>query len=184
MPKIIRETPTEFFQSLLRDALHREGVAVGPITEFYIVQLLASEVTEGHHPEEILAEAFVLALEASPRDRIRKFRSVGDRALVFSGLWWERDCRPRRPPHTEYYLQLGSMAYRVIGGAPFDEMASKFEGIVDTLARVSTDTLVKSSSDVLRLYGVWQETQNRFAARALAAQGVIVPSVPASAPSP
>jgi hypothetical protein len=176
MQKIIHETPMEFFRSLLGDALQQERVTVAPITEFYIVQLLAGEVSDGHHPTEILADTFAGALTSPPRERIRILRSVGDRALVFSGLWWERDRRPRRPAHVAYYVQLGSMAYRIIGGSPFDEMASKFEGIVDTLARVSTDVLVTSSSDVLRIYLMWQETQSRLAARALAARGVSVPS--------
>ncbi len=166
----------EFFRSLLGDALQRERVKVAPITEFYIVQLLAREVSDGHHPTEILADPFAGALSASPRERVSALRSVGDRALVFSGLWWERDSRPRRPAHVAYYVQLGSIAYRTIGGSPFEEMASKFEGIVDTLARVSTDVLVTSSSDILRIYCMWQETQSKFAARALAARGVSVPT--------
>ena len=173
--RISHELPSDFFQKNLTRALQQDQVSIEPYTEYYVVQLLTTEVVGSHSHDETLGEVFAHALRARPGERIRLLRRVGDCALVVGGLWWERSFRPRRPPHIEYYTQLGSMAYRTIGGAPFDEMASKFQSIASALARMSTDTRLVTSNDLFRLYILWSQTHHEFAARALAQRGLIPP---------
>jgi|GEM_PF-6144337 len=174
MKHISQESPSDFFQKNLMQALGRDGVSIEPFTEYYVVQLLTTEIASVHQRGETLGDVFARALSARASERIRMLRRVGDCALVFGGLWWEQSYRPRRPQHIQYYMQLGSMAYRSIGGTPFDEMASKFEPITAALARMSSDTRLTLPSDLLRLYVLWIETRSEFAARVLADRGLIL----------
>jgi len=183
MAIIIRDTPTEFFRAALAEAMARERVSVESFTEYYLVRLLVGEVSNGHHPSETLGDVFANALGAKPAERQRLLRWVGDRALVFTGLWWEHGFRPRRVSHARFHIDVGTAAYRTIGGVPFEEMASKFEGIVDALARLGADTSLLSAQDVVRLYLLWEETRSAYAARILAERGLIPQRQNAGSPS-
>lgn len=110
-------------------------------------------------------------------------REVGDMALIFSGLWWEHQFRPLRPSHAKFHIDLGRMAYRSVGGVPFDELAANIGGIVDALIQLGTDHSLTTARDVLRLYLLWSDTHSPHAARALAAQGLLVMPFRAQTPS-
>jgi len=182
MPYIISETAMEFFHGALTDAFSREGVSVTPLSEFYVVRLLAGEKARTVHPADALHAKFAQAISEPPATRDELFRDVGDRALLATGLWWEYDFRRRRAPRAAALIQLGSSAYWTIGAEPFEELAAKFEGVVYALARLGSDATLASCRDVLRLYDLWERTASPHAARALARYGVI-PVASVSAPS-
>ena len=182
MSHIVGETPMEFFREALQEALQREGVTVDVTSEYYLVKLLVSQIDEGFHPDETLGDRFAIAIHAKPIDRMQIFRAVGDRALINCGLWWEHQYRPRRPSYAQYHMQLGKVAYRGVGGEPFDEIAEKFEGLVDALIRFGTKASLATARDILRLYTLWEETRSAHAASALAERGVYV--VRGSSPTP
>jgi hypothetical protein len=183
MPAIIGESPMEYFRIALAEAMARERVSVETFTEYYIVQLLVGEIDRGHHPTETLGDSFVKALAAKPADRQRMLRWVGDRALLFNGLWWEHNFRPRRISHLRFHRDVGMAAYRNLGGVPFEEMSLKFEGIVDALARLGTDASLATARDLVRLFLLWQETHSAYAARVLAERGLIPIAAKDSVPS-
>lgn len=173
MPDIIRETPMEFFHAALTDALAHENVRVTPLSEFYVVRLLAGEKVQNSHPTDSLHDLFAQAIAETPARRDEMFRDVGDRALLISGLWWEHDLRPRRAPKSAALMQLGSSAYWTIGAEPFEELSQKFEGVVFALARLGVDATICSTRDLLRLYDAWERTKSPLAARVLAHRGLI-----------
>lgn len=172
VPEISALSLEEFFRDAVVDAMSRERVSVEPYTEHYVIQLLVRETRDGHHPMETLSDEYVRALSARTADRRRLFQSIGDRALVFSGFWWNYEFRPRRLSNAEFHLQLGRRAYGHIGGQPFDEMALKFDRLADALARLATNAFLVTPRDIARLYRLWDETYSRYAARALAERGL------------
>lgn len=180
---VILSSPVEFFRDALEDAMEKEHVSVSVFARHYVVRLLVRQVEQGYHPDETLSDRFALALASGPADRNRILAEVGDKALVFSGLWWEHQYRPHRPSHATFHIELGRHAYRTVGGVPFDELASNIGGVVDALIRLGTDHSMKTARDVLRMYLLWQETHSRHAARALLAQGVMIMPSPTQTPS-
>jgi hypothetical protein len=183
MSSVSCETPMEFFRDALGEAMANERLTVEPFTEYYLVQLLADVVEGSWHPTETLGDVYVRAQAMKPVDRRRTLRSIGDRALVFSGLWWEHNFRPLRPSHAKYHVELGRLAYREIGGVPFDEIAQKFDGIVDALVRLGTDASLRTARDLLRLYLIWQETGSGYAARVLVRNGLVPSASKSGTPS-
>lgn len=172
--EIIHTRPEVFFREALEEAMQKESVVVSPSAHAYVVSVLVRQVHDGYHPDETLGDRFARALSATHFDRIRTLRDVGDRALIASGLWWERQYRPLRMSHATFHMDIGRRAYESIGGDPFEELSENIEGLVDALIRLGTDHSLKTARDVLRLYMLWQETRSRHAARALAGRGVMV----------
>jgi hypothetical protein len=168
------ESAAAFFSRALGEALSIEHVEVSGLTHSYVVHVLVREVRDGHHPDETLADRFVLAGQAPSVERTDRYRSVGDAALMLSGLWWERAAHRRGWPEIRYAAALGSRSYRAIGGEPYDEMSEKFEGLVSALVRFGTAQSLATARDVLRLYQLWHQTRSRCAAEALADHGVFV----------
>lgn len=181
--RIIAGTPLEFFRNALTDALARERVSVTPPAEYYVVHLLVRQIDQGVHPDETLGDRFARAHHEAPAVRVQQLRAVGDSALVFCGLWWEHQYRPLRPSYATYHMDLGRVAYRNIGGQPFDELAAKFSALVDALIRLGTEHSLATARDIVRLYTLWQETDSRYAARALADLGLVPVRTHDSAPS-
>lgn len=167
-------TLEEFFQTALAEAIERERVRITDAVRQYVVLLLARQ---DYHPGEALGIRFAHALDAvvdqvSKVSVMQELQDIGDRALIASGLWWEREFRPRRVSNLGVHRAIGQQAYRMLGEDPFSELAEKFEGIVDVLMRLSTDRFSKSAPDILRLYAIWEETGSGYAARALAKYGI------------
>lgn len=167
-------TPEEFFGEALKVAMEKERVSVGGYAQHYLLQLLVRQIDNGFSLDETLGDRFALALKAGSVDRIRILREIGDRALIFSGLWWEHNFRPLRPSHAKFHIDLGAWAYRSVGGVPFDELATNIDGIVGVLMQLGLDHSLTTARDILRLYALWHDTHSRHAARALAAQGLMV----------
>ncbi len=180
---VVRVSPEQFFSDALGEALEKERVTVSACAHTYVVRLLVRQIDRGYHPDETLSDRFALAMQAKQAERIRILCEVGDRALVVSGLWWEHQYRPLRASHAGLHIDLGRMAYRNVGGVPFDELAQNIGGVVDALIRLGTDHSLRTAQDILRLYMLWQETRSPHAARALSAKGVMVVPVRTQAPS-
>ncbi len=180
---MVQSSPEEFFSEALGEAMQKECVSVSADAHYYVVQLLVRQIDHGYHPDETLSDRFALAFSAKPVDRNRILREVGDRALVFSGLWWEHQYRPLRSSHATFHVDLGRRAYRSVGGVPYDELSSKIGGVVDALIRMCTDHSLNTARDVLRLYMLWADTHSRHAARALLGRGLMIMPSRAHPPS-
>ena len=171
---MVRSSPEEFFSDALGEAMQKERVSVSADAHYYVVRLLVRQIDHGCHPNETLSDRFALAFNAKPIDRKRILTEVGDKALVFSGLWWEYQYRPLRSSHATFHVDLGRRAYRSVGGVPYEELSSKIGGVVDALIRLGTDHSLNTERDVLRLYMLWTDTRSPHAARALSQKGLMV----------
>ena len=180
----IAEHPFEFFLEALARALKAERVQVTPDAHIYVARLLLQTMTDGRHPSETLGDRVARASEEiNPLQRQAILREVGDMALIFCGLWWEWEFRPRRPSHAAYHLDLGRWAYRHLDADPFLEISEKFRGLVDALIRLGTEHSLATARDVMRLYRLWEETHSPHAAKALAGLGLIVGNSGSKIPS-
>jgi hypothetical protein len=76
----------EFFHDVLSAAIRNQGVATSESTEHYLVNLLATFTKSPPH-DEPLGVKLANAAQASPDDRLRQLRDVGDTSLYVSGFF-------------------------------------------------------------------------------------------------
>jgi hypothetical protein len=173
-----------FFHEEVDRAFRDKGLRPGPMVEHYLVQLLAAYAAQGS-PDAPLALKLAAAVDASPRERRRGLREIGDTSLYVSGFWSES--LADKLVDVSYYIDMGGSAYGELArggpgwtgdpfGAVFGELAAHFVLFVEVLALVSRRTSHPASNeDVLRLYQRWQRTKSQAAAARLAALGVVPP---------
>lgn len=181
--------PEEFFFELIRGALSRQKVQIGPETEFYLVHLmnrfiftesLFTRDGEGQVKEEPLALMVKDALDQKAPEAQRSiFQHVGDFSLYVAGYFQES--LNRRAVDVGYYIGMGGAAYSAVATREpvasrqkvYEELAQKFRQCVDVLSDVSDRTTPKREADLLRTYEMWIRTGSEKAARALHEAGII-----------
>lgn len=176
------ESLDAFFQEEVDRALRLSGIAANTLTEHYLVQLLASYATQPID-DTPLALKMLEALDAEPRARRERLREVGDTSLFLSGFW--SDSLARRPVDVDYYIDLGGSAYGELAktgagwsrdpyGDVYEALAENFARFVDVLDAVSRRVMpALAPQDIVKLYDRWVRTRSRWAAKRLAALGVI-----------
>jgi hypothetical protein len=176
------ESPAEYFKELVESALEHQHVAVGDLTAFYLVNLLAGFVhfdqCATSAPDEPLGVRLARALQAGGSRQRDGLREVGDLSLFISGFF--ADSLTRSLVDVDYYIQLGECAYGSLArrgdpalGDVFDELAGKFSKCVDVLSEVSERSALTSNSDVLRLYEKWMRTRSRRSGDLLVERGIV-----------
>ena len=169
----------EFFKDALHGALEKQQVAVEDQTEHYVVNVLTlfsrSEALYDTTPEGKRLKPLVVmlseALEApSTGDRNRGLQRLGDVSLFVAGFFAQGFAR--KLIDIDYHIAMGGRAYAVLAdtmsrgkgkvlGQVFNELAQKFQFIVDALNEVSESSYTHSDKDILRLYEVWLKTGSR-----------------------
>jgi len=181
------QTPVEYFREQVGKAMEHQKVSTSALTEYYLVNLLASCVRAESPPapepgfeETPLALLYIRALRASHFERARLLRGTGDTALFVSGFF--AASLSDKAVDIRYYQALGGSAYARlsreheqgsgIGPAVFAELADRFNAFADVLAEVSEASRLTSSLSLLRLYERWLRSGSRRAAQLLAEQGI------------
>jgi len=185
----------------LFDFFHEEvGAAVqhrrAPVSEegvFYLTNLLVERGRAEADGPETLVELQARASRAAGPEAVQALRELGDKALYTSGFF-RGAIEARRRVSVDYYIEMGSAAYRRLGHAlprpgPLQEGGHKpLDAIFDELGRcfrlcsdllrevrdsVRAQTDDRSDAAVLALYEEWLATGSRAAAARLRELGVI-----------
>jgi hypothetical protein len=171
----------EFFHQLLSSTIKNQGVDTSEPTECYLVNLLAT-FSRTQVDDQPLALKMATAVGASPDERARQLKEVGDTSLYVSGFFSES--LQRKLVDVDYYIQMGGAAYGELAryfrgyrhsevfGEVYDELGTKFPRFVDVLAEVSEQTSVSHAS-VVQLYERWLRTGSEWMERRLREHGVI-----------
>lgn len=175
------ESPVEYFRELVETAIEHQHLAVGELTSFYLVNLLAGFTQLERSPaadDEALGVRLAQALQTAGAAQREGLRKVGDRSLFISGFF--SDSLNRRLVDVDYYIRLGERAYGSLArrgdpalGEVYDELSEKFTAMVDVLTEVSEHTALTSDTDVLRLYERWMRTRSRRSGDLLVARGIV-----------
>lgn len=173
---------SEFFHEALTQAIKNQGVDASEPTECYLVNLLATFV-KAPVDDEPLALKLATAVFASPEERVRHLKDVGDTSLYVSGFF--SDSLQRKLVDVDYYIRIGGAAYGELAryfrgyrrsevfGEVYDELGAKFPRFVDVLAEISETTSMTSNVGVVQLYERWLRTGSEWVARKLREKGVI-----------
>ncbi len=166
-----------FFHEVVTDALEATQLEASTETEYYLVSLLG-DFAHARISDEPLVMKLAGAQDASPGDRVKQLKEVGDTSLYVSGFFTES--LGRKLVDTDYYIGLGSRAYAELssrlGGSLTDvyrELSEKFPDFVEVLTEVRRrcDFI---GADVVRLYEEWLRTRDAWVERKLRAFGVLV----------
>jgi hypothetical protein len=178
------ETLESFFYEKLSRALREQRVNAETLTEHYLVQLLAAYASQPVD-DAPLGVKLLTAMEAAPPQRRRQLKEVGDTSLFVSGFWTESFAR--RAVDVEYYIGLGGSAYGELArsaagwardpyGGVYGELADKFGRFVEVLEVLSRWLMPATApQDILKLYERYRQSRSSWAARRLAAAGVMLP---------
>jgi hypothetical protein len=187
----------EFFKDSVHDALLRQHVSVEEHTEHYVVNLLTmfarSDELFDRTAEGVRLKPLALMLadaaEARSTDqRSRALQRLGDVSLFVAGFFAQSFAR--RLVDIDYHIAMGGRAYgtlavscghgtraRALAGV-FEELAEKFQRLVDALNDVSEMSCTHTDRDVLRQYEIWLKTGSPRAHGILRKLGVEPAPVP------
>ena len=177
---LVQGNLTAFFRELLQSAMRTQAVCSSEEAEFYLVKLLeAFARAEENWFDRPLALDYLESFHSSRADRYGKLKRVADTALFVSGLFVES--LHRKLVDSDYYVALGSTAYRHLSGlaggtvssVPFAELADRFPDFVRVLAEISFRDLFRGDMHMLRVYTRWMYTRSERDARWLMRQGII-----------
>jgi hypothetical protein len=193
---LVGKSAQEWFREMVSDALSHRRLRIQEVTEFYLVNLLASflekerlfvEDAEGNVRAEPLAVILLRALAADRRDRVRELRRLGDTALFVSGFFG--DSLARSVVDVDYYIAMGERAYGTLAGAergsaaaPFGELSERFGDFVDLFAEIAELSDLRSNRGLVRLYERFLATRSERVAELLRARGVALFAGPGAAP--
>jgi hypothetical protein len=185
-PLVRDETPLEFFREQLVRAMDHQKVSTSAFTEYYLVNLLTGCVrgdplpaAEPGYDETPLALLYLRALTASPVERTRLLRAMGDSALFVSGFF--ADSLSGKLAGLSYYRAMGGHAYLRLSqdetrveraGGVFSELARRFTEFADVLSEVSEATRLTCNRSIVALYERWLQTGSRRAAALRAETGL------------
>lgn len=185
-------TVREHFSTALKSAARNQDIALRDITSTYLVNLLTdyceaaslAAVTDANRQIKPLATLYGEALEAPTTEhRRRTLQKLGDLALFISGIF--SDSLNRKLVDVDYYIGMGEAAYCCVYdslqgdtrakplSAVFAELSGKFPLLVDLLTEISEMSGLKSRSDLLRTYELWQKTGSERARKQLRRAGIV-----------
>lgn len=188
---ISEESPREYFQDALLDAISRHHLSTCHETTLYLSNLLTVFIQAGRlfaQSEEgvtlkPLAGMYAEAIEAqSINERDNVLRHLGDVALFISGLFPQS--LHRSVVDVDYYISMGGSAYGFLAESSrvsrtskvyrtiFHELSNRFSDFVDVLAEVGDNTHLRNDSDILRLYEIWLSSGSSNAADKLQKLGI------------
>ncbi|MDZ7769805.1 MAG: hypothetical protein U5K38_12345 [Woeseiaceae bacterium] len=182
----------EYFRDSVDAALANQGVHVDPHATHYVVNLLSLfsrsedfyvDRTEGSGVKP-LALLLVDAADApTAEQRSHALQRIGDVALFVAGFF--ADSLAHRLVDLDYYIYMGGTAY----GSPsdeirgttrgralasvYEELAHKFQLVVEILNEVRDCARRESDIDLLRTYEVWLRTGSKRAAAMLRQHGIV-----------
>ena len=167
----------EFFHDSVQKALRNQRVDVDEHTEHYVVNVLTmfsrSEELYEQTPEGVRLKPLALMLAdaaaaQSAQQRDETLRRLGDVSLFVAGFFAQSFAR--KLVDVDYHIAMGGRAYGTLAenmrgsmrgqafASLFNELAAKFQRLVDVLNDVAEMAYTHTDKDILRLYEIWLKT--------------------------
>jgi hypothetical protein len=186
---------SDFFESVVDDAMRSRGVTASDGARSYVVALLADLAKPGSPIERTLERPLTLLLDEALHtpevgERFERLRTLGDGVLYSSGFF--ADHFEARGVDTGYLIGIGRTAYDTAGSlirprpsgkdeAHFDifaELSQGFANFVAVIGEVANATIasgVATSRGLVKLYERWLKTRSGTLADALSSHGFVAP---------
>lgn len=157
-------TSTALWHHVIQDAESACAIKLKEDLEAYLVSLLVRFTDKPEIVKQIIATELLESMEMTPAKRLVVLREVGDKCLLFSGLF--PHLAEKRLVKISYFVNIGKTAYDAVSlqkDDVFNQLAKHFVGLVDILQTVRCYS--KECPDLLPLqaYELWSETGSRRA---------------------
>ncbi len=173
MNHIITEpTSTAQWHSLVHEAEDIAHQQLSETLESYLVFTLIRFTRCPELANAILGIEFLESMQRSGARRARTLRDVGDKCLLFSGLF--PHLAKRRRVRSSYFVDLGRSAYFEVHNTSaaadsslYRELAREFVAMSDVLNTLRSLDQSKPELDPLSAYELWEDTDSQFARKAV-----------------
>lgn len=158
------DTTLALWQHVVEHAKTDCAVYLPTDLEVYLVSLLIRYTTKPEIAKQILATAFLEALQLDRHEKQVSLQRVGDECLVFAGLFPQT--AKKKHVKLTYFVDLGRSAYAGISEHAndlFGKLAAEFVNLMDILQAIST----RQPLLPLEAYEQWQALGSRRAYKAL-----------------
>lgn len=186
MKLVLGPTDTAQWQQLILEAEQACAVNLTENTESYLVFLLMRFTEKPDIAASVLGLEFLQGAHDLTRARDEKLRDVGDKCLLYSGLFPGR--AERRRVDVSYFVKLGQAAYATLSdhtpyharsaSALYDELGRRFVEMMEVLQttrELSEEN--RTALTALQAYSLWEDVGSQHALTTLRryTQGLIFP---------
>lgn len=170
---VVNPTSTAQWHALVSEAETACACQLDEELESYLVFLLMRFAGRPDMASAVLAMEYLNGLVAAGRDRVDQLRDVGDKCLLFSGLFPKR--AERRRVKVSYYVGLGRSAYQQLADNAAAAVLAKFYGhlaeafvhMMDVLQAMRALGGERGLLSPLEAYDLWADTGSPRALRTL-----------------
>lgn len=164
MNVLTNSTPIILWQDVVKHAESRCSITLKEELEAYLVSLLVRYTNKPEIVKQIVATAFLEAMQKREKQRNMSLQDVGDQCLLFAGLFPR--AAEKRNVKIGYFVDLGRSAYSAISAKTTDlygSLAVEFVVLMDVLQSI------RQVPDLLPLeaYDQWMEVGSQRALKIL-----------------
>lgn len=168
MKILINSSPVALWHDIIHDAEATCSIPLNQELEAYLVFLMVRYTNKPEMAKAILATEFLENVKASLNQRLLKMQDVGDKCLIFSGLFPQ--VADKRHVKISYFVNLGQAAYSTISQDKndlYDSLAQQFVPLMDILQAIRQYSKDMPDLMPLQAYELWNETGSQRAMQAL-----------------
>lgn len=182
---ILHPTALAQWKALVGEAENLSSITLTEELESYLVFLLMRFSLHPEMAQSILATEFLESLKKIKMLKQESLRDVGDKCLLFAGLF-PGNARRRRV-RISYYVNLGQRAYGSLSDSYFNTLAKLFSDLsdqfvelMDILHSMRELTGEQKMLDLLQAEELWCDTKSQHALNTLRSvtQGFILQDLP------
>lgn len=168
MTLLLHPTSTALWHDIIHEAEAACTITLKEEIEAYLVFLLARYTNKPEFLKQIIAHDFMEGMQYSPHKRALAMQEVGDKCLLFSGLF--PHIAEKRLVKISYFVNMGQASYGSISKKQTDlygMLATQFVTLMDVLQSIRTYS--KEIIDLLPIesFELWSETGSKRAERIL-----------------
>ncbi len=161
---LVNSTSVASWHEIIHEAEASCAIVLDEEVEAYLVFLLMRYLTKPEIAKQVIAEEFLAGLQLTARQREIALRGVGDKCLLFSGLFPNR--AEKRLVKISYYVNIGQSAYGTLAKTHHDlygSLAKQFVTLMDVLQSVRYHSSEFPDLLPLQAYDLWNETGSKRA---------------------
>ena len=166
---VLNSTATAAWQTLIADAQSVSAQPLNETCESYLVFLLMRYMANSQIANSVLAIDYLESQQYTPMNGRRdKLQAVGDKCLLFAGLFPER-ARKKRVKNT-YFIQLGQGAYTALADMRqrsvaelYAELSKEFTRLIDVLRATRALSPHSPHLDAFTALERWHDTKSQHA---------------------
>ncbi len=169
---ILHASSTAQWQALVKDAQLACAIPLKENLESYLVFLLMRFMGNPEIGQTVIANEMLNALGQLGSERLQTLRDVGDKCLLFSGLF--SGSARRRRVRISYFVKMGQNAYSNLSAQKHNETALLYEALskefvtlMDVLQTMREIDEVGRSLDLLQAEELWADTRSLHALKTL-----------------